>query len=486
MAECRSGELVLEAEASKCLESAAGSRGDSVKDSDKVVDGTGTRGDGANDSDKVVDETGSRGDGANDSDKIVNETANLSLAAKLENMVDMEFDTDSRPYSLSALQQVPEPEFLQPLSEDFECPLCLQWLKEPTLTSCCGHHFCRECIEHVVREDHICPLCKEKGFQTFLNKDVQRKLNTQRVFCRQKSRGCGWVGELGRLERHLNAREGDCDFVEVECEFGPVGCIAKFPRKDLQRHREENVHKHLSLVSATSLRASKEQQQEIRELKQKLSRKEEEISALQEQVENLETSLSKTQDQFQQMEETLLQLDKRYVPPPDFVVTDFKQRKKDESEWYSPPFYSHVGGYKMCLRVNANGWGRGKGTHISIFVHMLPGENDDSLQWPFRGTVRVSLLNQQLEADHFSRVIKIDDEAPDSAAGRVKGLQIRSQEGWGFFRYIQHRMLSLPVSTYKVEYLKNDRLKFRVTSVKVSDPCDLKDTQKPRGVRKLL
>ena len=450
--EGRSAEPVLEGEASKCADSAAGCKEDGSSDLAKVVD----------------------------------EATNFSMTAKLEKMVDMEFDMDSRPYSLSSLQQVPEPEFLQPLSKDFECPLCLQWLKKPTLTSCCGHHFCWECIECVVKEDRVCPLCKEKGFQTFFNKDVQRKLNTQKVFCRQKSRGCEWVGELGRLERHLDVREGNCGFVEVECEFGPVGCVAKFPRKDLPRHREENIHKHLSLVSAMSLKASKEQRQEIRELQEKLRRKEEEISVLKEKVENLEVTLSKAQGQSQEMEEKLLQLDKRYVPPPDFVMTDFKQRKKDETEWYSPPFYSHVGGYRMCLKVHANGWGRGKGTHISIFVHMLPGENDDSLQWPFRGTIRVSLLNQQQEVDHYSRTIQIDDEAPDSAAGRVTGLQIRSQEGWGFFRFIQHRMLSLPVSTYKVEYLKNDCLKFRITNVKVCDPCDLKVSHKPRAYRKLL
>ena len=180
-----------------------------------------------------------------------------------------------------------------------------------------------------------------------------------------------------------------------------------------------------------------------------------------------------------------MQLDKKYVPPPDFVMTDFKQRKKDEAKWYSPPFYSLVGGYKMCLKVHANGWGRGKGTYISVFVHILPGENDDRLRWPFRGTIQVSLLNQLQEMDHYFRVIKINDVVLDSTAGRVTGLQIRSQEGWGFFRFIQHRMLSSLVSTNKVEYLKNDRLKFRITSVKISDQCDLKDSQKPRDIKKV-
>ena len=401
------------------------------------------------------------------------EQAADSLSVTTSKLVDLEFDVDSHPHSLSSIQQAPEPEFLQPLSQDFECPLCLLWLKEPTLTSCCGHHFCRGCIEHVVERDHVCPLCKEKGFETFLNKDIQRKLNTQKVYCRQKSRGCEWVGELGKLECHLDVAEGDCGFVMVECEFGPVGCIAKFPRKDLQRHREESLHKHLSLVSVTSLKTSQEQQsqqQEIRDLQQKLGMKDEEISVLQSKVDELERSLSNMQDQLQQAEQTLQQLDKKFIPPPDFVMTDFKQRKKEDSVWYSPPFYSHVGGYKLCLRVHANGYGRGKGSFVSIFIHVVPGENDDNLEWPFRGTIRVVLLNQRKEEDHYSMAIRINDEVPDSAAGRVKGLAIRSPEGWGFFRFVAHRMLHVSVSTYDVEYLKNDCLKFRIRSVKIGDP----------------
>ena len=420
----------------------------------------------------------SKKDCASDPDKTADknktgEQAADSLSVTTSKLVDLEFDVDSHPHSLSSIQQAPEPEFLQPLSQDFECPLCLLWLKEPTLTSCCGHHFCRGCIERVVERDHVCPLCKEKGFETFLNKDIQRKLNTQKVYCRQKSRGCEWVGELGKLECHLDVAEGDCGFVMVECEFGPVGCIAKFPRKDLQRHREESLHKHLSLVSVTSLKTSQEQQsqqQEIRDLQQKLGMKDEEISVLQSKVDELERSLSNMQDQLQQAEQTLQQVDKKFIPPPDFVMTDFKQRKKEDSVWYSPPFYSHVGGYKLCLRVHANGYGRGKGSFVSIFIHVVPGENDDNLEWPFRGTIRVVLLNQRKEEDHYSMAIRINDEVPDSAAGRVKGLAIRSPEGWGFFRFVAHRMLHVSVSTYDVGYLKNDCLKFRIRSVKIGDP----------------
>lgn len=76
--------------------------------------------------------------------------------------------------------------------------------------------------------------------------------------------------------------------------------------------------------------------------------------------------------------------------------------------WYSEPFYTHENGYKLCLGVNLNRSkivhsgndlkpGRFQGQNktqsfISINIFLMWGENDDCLQWPFRGTVIVQLL----------------------------------------------------------------------------------------------
>ena len=41
---------------------------------------------------------------------------------------------------------------------------------------------------------------------------------------------------------------------------------------------------------------------------------------------------------------------------PCYVAMDnFTQHKKDDDTWHSTPFYSGPQGYKMCLRVYANG-----------------------------------------------------------------------------------------------------------------------------------
>ena len=46
---------------------------------------------------------------------------------------------------------------------------------------------------------------------------------------------------------------------------------------------------------------------------------------------------------------------------------------------FSPPFSTSGEGYKMCTEVHANGIGSGKGTHVSLGVCLMKGDNDDSL-----------------------------------------------------------------------------------------------------------
>ncbi|XP_013928039.1 PREDICTED: TNF receptor-associated factor 1 [Thamnophis sirtalis] len=49
----------------------------------------------------------------------------------------------------------------------------------------------------------------------------------------------------------------------------------------------------------------------------------------------------------------------------------------------SPAFYTSRYGYKLCMRIYLNGEGRGRGTHISLFIVLLKGDYDSLLPWPF-------------------------------------------------------------------------------------------------------
>ena len=69
--------------------------------------------------------------------------------------------------------------------------------------------------------------------------------------------------------------------------------------------------------------------------------------------------------------------------------------------YYFRPFYTHSGGYKMQLRIYPSGIDHGKDTHIFLYCHIMKGENDDKLKWPFEATIEVLMLNQVENDKHF-------------------------------------------------------------------------------------
>ena len=48
----------------------------------------------------------------------------------------------------------------------------------------------------------------------------------------------------------------------------------------------------------------------------------------------------------------------------------------------------------MCIRANLDGVENAQGTHLSLFVHIMKGEYDDLLNWPFHGSITLTVINQ--------------------------------------------------------------------------------------------
>ena len=158
-----------------------------------------------------------------------------------------------------------------------------------------------------------------------------------------------------------------------------------------------------------------------------------------------------------------------FIPPPEMVLDNFEKIKEEDKRWYSSPFYTHIGGYKMCLNIYANGWGGGKNTHIGLSVHMMKGEFDSHLQWPFKGEITVQLVNQKEGGEHYERKPVETSSATTDSYNNVfcrctEG--DRSRTGWGSPQFISHDDLYKPEEGK--EYLKNDTLKFRVTNIVVT------------------
>ena len=61
---------------------------------------------------------------------------------------------------------------------------------------------------------------------------------------------------------------------------------------------------------------------------------------------------------------------------------------------FSPAIYTNLYGYTFCMMIYLNGMNSGVGTHVALFVHMMQGEYDRRLTWPFTGVITLSILDQ--------------------------------------------------------------------------------------------
>ena len=138
---------------------------------------------------------------------------------------------------------------------------------------------------------------------------------------------------------------------------------------------------------------------------------------------------------------------------------DFLKMKESNTEWVSPPFYTHPHGYKLCLVVYPNGIEYGKGSHVSVFVGLLKGEHDDQLGWPLELDVAMELLNWREDKGHHEQTVTMNSELYRVTKN---GIKMSSRN----IHFIHHSLLPYQSSTY-TEYLQNNSLRLRVNTATI-------------------
>jgi hypothetical protein len=163
-----------------------------------------------------------------------------------------------------------------------------------------------------------------------------------------------------------------------------------------------------------------------------------------------------------------------------FTLKNFEQHRLDNSIVFSTPFYSGPEGYKLCLKVCANGDGNFKGTHLAVFAYIMRGKHDDRLSWPFSGRVNVELLNQLDDAKHHARCIyfREENESYLNHSQRVFDGD-RAHTGYGFRGFCSHYALDYDVIMNR-RFLKNDCVSFRVRA-EANGACSPKPWLCPTG-----
>ena len=371
----------------------------------------------------------------------------------------------------------------------------------------CGERVQRRSLEE--HKSQCCPLrpftcqyCNHKATHQEVTKEHWPVCEKYPLICHE----CG-EGEIERqhLKGHL---EQTCPLEVIQCDFSYAGCGAQLQRRFMPTHMKQGIKDHLSLFSLVvpNLQTLVQQQGDLMkqmrdQIKQQADKMKQQGDLIKQQADQMKQQgdqmkqqgdqmkqqgdqikqqadqmkqqgdqmkqqgdLIKQQgdqmkqqgDQMKHMENRIKQLEKPF-PPVDIVMDDFEKHKKSNDIWHSPPFYTHLGGYRMCLRVDANGWGTEKGTHVSVFVYLTRGEFDDLLKWPFRGDVTIQL--KKTDPPHHQMIIPYNDDTQNKYV--CKPTKERNDGCRGYHKYASHAGL------YAGGYLKDDKLVFCISNIVV-------------------
>ena len=313
---------------------------------------------------------------------------------------------------------------------DTKCPLnCLKTIPKNNLDD--------HLAQHCVKRAYVCRYC---SFKATYEEVVDTHLPQCKYVPLDCPNRCGATFEQDFLEDHMKM----CRLEEMECKLRGVGCGGRFLREDQEEHARQNSLKHLTLTASLAMETKEQLQQKLLELDQRHREQEEKLKKktkkqekqleyykkkIDEQEEKLEMKLreqekklgeqekklreqdvkSKREKEFRvELERELQELKKTFqnfeqeVSTTIFLHRRFEMRnfiaekKKDKhSDWKSPAMYTHVGGYKFCVGVDANGCGSGRGKSIYVDLWAMPGRFDEQLKWPAKAKFTIELVNQK-------------------------------------------------------------------------------------------
>lgn len=350
--------------------------------------------------------------------------------------------------------------------------------------------FCYACISHAQNNSPSCPSCQSEEYELHYSKNVEQSLKELHVQCENHDAGCKWTGELGQYDSHLNLnsqleeRMSGCQYAKIQCH---KGCGKAISRHDILVHEMEKcsqksdghteLEKLLHIYIQKLLHELSQKDEQIADLKSELLKLKKEVQCIttdreESAVQKLMHEVTQEENQIAELEREVMASNKELLPiisdpdesaivvPIQRAIAKFTEMQKLDRDYVSAPFYTHPGGYKMCLWVFPNGYGDAENTHLSVFTCFMQGENDEKLKWPFCGNITVQLIDQVQNRDHRERVISYDEDNSSYAQRLRIGYK---SKGWG-----QPKMILLKsLREETCPYLKDDCLKIRITKVEL-------------------
>ena len=275
----------------------------------------------------------------------------------------------------------------------------------------------------------------------------------------------------------------ECLLTPVQCNFRYAGCKVKISRRDMANHLKDNVVDHMTLMSlkhreevcslkeknklvqkecadlngknelvrkecADLKRENKHVKQECADLKAENKRLQSQLTGVNGETQSLKSRVGKLEHQASAAVPSV-QSPSSKVSLVKLVVTHVKYLRHREEEWNSKPFYSKHG-YKMVLNVHLCSDRSGYGTHLSVYIYIVEGEFDHRLNWPFFGSVTITLEDQKLE-NHYTDTLHYTREGRGA-------LRYHDAKGRGRTKFFELKYLN-------PNYLRDDCLVFHINHI---------------------
>ena len=336
--------------------------------------------------------------------------------------------------------------------EDLKCPIeCGKMIERRYLTS----HVETECSRRKVN----CQYCHDTGEHQFIEGQHKEECPKLPLPCPNKC-------EVGCVPRKdVEAHRKECPLEMIQCEYHNVGCEVNVARKDLEEHNHKMMKEHLMMTKCRLSELNDTQHQLMGTL---FDTKDQLTDALK-QLTNLtvlmNSQLSPNNNPMTPTGIRSIHLDSMatifkfndQTCPVTIKMPEYDIKKEDEVQWSSDSFYTHNKGYKVCLCVYAAGHKEGKGTHLSVYLHVMSGPHDYELAWPMKRNFVIKILNQIGDVSHYTMDIINNDRMP---VNKVSENSSKDINRLGSSRFISNEDLCKS----NAKYLKDNCLFFQITS----------------------
>ena len=309
----------------------------------------------------------------------------------------------------------------------------------PCPNQCRDEPFMKRDLDNHLEEDcpnreHSCEHCGEKGTYSFITEVHYQSCQKKTLPC---PNGCKVTMKRQHVEEHVAT---ECELAVIPCKYQRLGCDVELEKRDIASH-EEDDKLHLRMAIDTTVKLEQKVDELERDLKcfsEKTTNLEQNLKNATQESANLERNLEKALDNIARLEGKVATI--------KFTKYHDKKLQNEGMEFPISP-----NGYQMTVTVYVNGYATGKGSHISIFTHIL-NRKCEAIKWPLFGKLTFILLNQLGDNNHHQCHMTGHVTAANNAVhGAV----------WGKPKFIPHSKLGFDEDS-NTQYLKDDTLYFRV------------------------